>query len=679
MLNPLLHLTPLPKFSDVKPEHIKPALNKILRENRKKIASLVADQAPRTWDNLMHPLEEIDDHLSQMWSVVSHLAAVCSTDELRTVYDACLPKLSKYATEMGQNSWLYNAIKSLAAPEIFNTLDYAQQQVIRNELRDFELAGVNLPEEAKIRYGQIQQNLSLLTAKFEHNLMDATQGWTKHITDEAELAGLPGHAIAAAKETAVERGLDGYLLTLEAPSYIAIMMHADSQQLRHEVYTAFMTRSSDQGPNAGRWDNTEIMKQILAARKNLAEVLGYPNYAELSLVQKMAKKPEDVIHFLNALALASVQKAHEEFNELKKFTKEHYGIEDLHAWDIGYYSEKLREFQFQFSQEEVRPYFPEDQVLSGLFTIVQKLFGIEVKEVDEVDVWHPDVRFFDVFGSNGELKGQFYLDLYARPNKRGGAWMDECRVRRLTNNQLQTPIAYLTCNFSRPNGNDPALFSHEDVQTLFHEFGHGLHHLLTKINYPDVSGINGVPWDVVELPSQFLENWCWEKPALDLIAKHYQTNEPLPDELFKKMIKAKNFHSAMQMVRQLEFAIFDFHLHMNFDEKDPDQIQRFLNEAREQVCVIPTPEFNRFQHGFSHIFAGGYAAGYYSYKWAEVLSSDAFSKFEEHGIFDQDSGRLFLINILEEGGAKDPRELFVAFRGREPSVEALLKHAGIQS
>jgi oligopeptidase A len=393
----------------------------------------------------------------------------------------------------------------------------------------------------------------------------------------------------------------------------------------------------------------------------------------------MAKKPEEVIHFLNALALASVDKAKQEFDELKQFAHEQYGVSQLAAWDIPYYSEKLREFRYDISDEILRPYFPEDQVLSGLFEIVNKLFGITVKEEKNVDVWHKDVRFFNIFDAHGDLRGQFYLDLYARPNKRGGAWMDECRVRRLVNSHVQTPIAFLICNFNRPVGNDPALFSHDDVSTLFHEFGHGLHHLLTKVDYADVSGINGVPWDAVEMPSQFLENWCFEKPALDLIARHYKTKEPIPDDLYQKMIAAKNFQAAMQMVRQLEFAIFDFHLHMFFNDAEENQIQRFLDETREKVCVIPIPEFNRFQHGFSHIFAGGYAAGYYSYKWAEVLSSDAFSKFLENGIFDQATGISFLENILEKGGATDPMQLFIAFRGREPSVEALLRQSGIHS
>ncbi len=679
MTNPLFNLKPLPKFSEVKPEHVLPALDEILKENREQIAKMLEQGTHWTWDNLMHVLEEIDDRLSQMWSVINHLAAVCSTEELRKVYDAALPKLSEYSTEMGQHIGLYTAIKSLTEENRFNKLNHAQQRVLENEMRDFRLAGVHLSPEAKKHYGELQQLLSLLTAKFEHNLMDATHAWTMLIQEEKELAGLPPMAIAAAKETAKARGLEGYLFTLEHPSFSAVMAYADSSQFRHDMYIAYMTRCSDQGPNAGQWDNTDIMRQILVTRKQIAEVLGYANYAELSLVPKMAKKPEEVIHFLNALALASVEKAHEEFNDLKTFAKENYGIEKLEAWDIAYYSEKLRHARYDISQEMLRPYFPENQVLNGLFDIVHLLFGINIKEQKGVDVWHEDIRFFNIFSNSGELRGQFYLDLYARPNKRGGAWMDECRVRRVINSTVQVPIAYLTCNFNRPVGNDPALFTHEEVSTLFHEFGHGLHHLLTTIDYAEVSGINGVPWDAIEFPSQFLENWCWEKPALDLIARHYKTNEPIPDDLFEKMLKAKNFQAAMHMVRQLEFAIFDFHLHMLFNEEEENQIQRFLDEAREQVCVIPIPEFNRFQHGFSHIFSGGYAAGYYSYKWAEVLSSDAFSKFEENGIFDKETGRSFLTNILEQGGAKDPMELFIAFRGREPKVESLLKQIGIHS
>lgn len=677
--NPLLNLEPLPAFSKVKPEDVEPALDLLLAENRKKVADILADSKERTWENLMEPLEEMDDKLGQMWSVVSHMNAVCSTDELRKAYDASLIKLSEYGTEMGQNYNLYSAIKTLAKNKDAQHLNPTQQKVLENELRDFKLSGVNLDPEAKKAYAVLQERLTTLTAKFDHNLLDATTAWTKLVTDESLLSGLPELTKQTAKEVAQAGGQEGYLFTLEQPCYVAVVTYADSREFRREMYNAYVTRSSDQGPHAGQFDNTQIMHDILDSRKKLAEILGYPDYAQLSLVRKMAKTPEEVITFLNSLALASVKTAHKEFQELKDFAKENYGANEINAWDIAYYSEKLREFRYDISQESLRPYFPEEQVVNGLFAIVNKLFGITIKETKDVDVWHKDVRFFSVYGPQGELRGQFYLDLYARSKKRGGAWMDECRGRRLVNSHVQTPIAYLTCNFNRPVGNDPALFTHDDVITLFHEFGHGLHHLLTKIDYAEVSGINGVPWDAVELPSQFLENWCWEKSALALISKHYKTGEPLPDALFEKMLKAKNFQSAMQMVRQLEFSIFDFHLHMFFNPEDNhQQIQRFLDEVRQQVCVIPVPEFNRFQHGFSHIFAGGYAAGYYSYKWAEVLSSDAFSKFEENGIFDKATGESFLHNILEQGGSRDPLELFVKFRGREPTVDALLRHSGIQ-
>lgn len=586
--------------------------------------------------------------------------------------------MAEYSTQMGQNVELFTAIETLVKGNEFSELNEAQQKLLNNELRDFRLAGVNLPKEAKQQYAELQRSLTLLTAKFDHNLLDATQGWAKHIIDEEKLQGLPDIIKEIAKKTAKEKGLVGYLFTLEQPIYVAVVTYADNEELRRDMYQAYVTRSSDQGPNAGKWDNTDVMRQILLSRKKVAEVLGFANYAELSLEQKMAKNPEEVERFLNDLALASLKKAHEEFAELKAFVKEKSGVSDIAAWDIAYYSEKLRQFRYAFSEESVRPYFPEYQVIDGLFSVVNKLFGVTIKEVKGVDVWHKDVRFFEIYNGD-ELRGRFYLDLYSRPNKRGGAWMDECRVRRYKKDgSIQTPIAFLTCNFNAPVGNDPALFSHDEVITLFHEFGHGLHHLLTKINYADVSGINGVPWDVVELPSQFLENWCWEKEALEFIAKHYKTGELLPGDLYQKMINAKNFQTAMHMVRQLEFAMFDFRLHLHFKEEEGhDQIQRFLNEVRDQVCVIPQPEFNRFQHGFSHIFAGGYAAGYYSYKWAEVLSSDAFSKFEENGIFDKETGKLFLHTILEQGGSKDPLELFIEFRGRAPRTEALLKHSGI--
>ena len=456
-----------------------------------------------------------------------------------------------------------------------------------------------------------------------------------------------------------------------------VMSYADNRDLREEMYTAFATKASDQGPNAGKWDNTEVMADILKLRHELANLLGFANHAERSLATKMAQTPEQVLAFLNDLAARSKPIAEKEFAELKAYAKETAEMEDLQAWDVTYFAEKLRQQRYSISQEELKPYFPEDKVVSGLFAVVNRLYGLEISEQKDIDSWHKDVRFFEIHDADGELRGQFYLDLYARQHKRGGAWMDECLVRRKTAKGIQTPVAFLTCNFSEPVGDKPALFTHDEVTTLFHEFGHGLHHMLTKVDYAGVSGINGVAWDAVELPSQFMENWCWEREALDLISGHYESGEKLPDDLYQKMIAARNFQSAMMMLRQLEFSLFDFRLHLEFEPDDGNQVDKILAEVREQVAVVKPPKFNRFAHSFGHIFAGGYAAGYYSYKWAEVLSADAFSKFEENGIFDRKPGLEFLSNILEQGGSKEPMELFIAFRGREPEIDALLRHSGI--
>jgi oligopeptidase A len=550
--------------------------------------------------------------------------------------------------------------------------------VIDNAVRDFRLSGVELSQTDRDKFKQISQQLTELTAKFEENLMDATHAWKKHITDETLLAGLPESTIAMAEQFAKRDGLDGWLFTLDFPSYMPVMSYADNRELREEMYTAFATKASDQGPNAGKWNNTEVMEGILKLRHELAQLIGFNNHAERSLATKMAQSPQQVLDFLNDLAQRSKPIAEKEFAELKAYAKEQGHEGDLQSWDVTYFAEKLRQQRYSISQEELKPYFPENKVVLGLFAVVNRLYGLEIKERHDIDVWHKDVRFFDIFDSEGELRGQFYLDLYARNHKRGGAWMDECLVRRQTENGIQTPVAFLTCNFSEPVGDKPALFTHDEVTTLFHEFGHGLHHMLTKIDYAAVSGINGVAWDAVELPSQFMENWCWEREALDLISGHYETGEVLPQDLFDKMIAARNFQSAMMMVRQLEFSLFDFRLHLEFDPEDPsNQVDKILNEVRDQVAVVKAPSFNRFAHSFSHIFAGGYAAGYYSYKWAEVLSADAFSKFEENGIFDRDTGIEFLQAILEKGGSKEPMELFVDFRGREPEIDALLRHSGI--
>ncbi|MBD3609907.1 MAG: oligopeptidase A [Gammaproteobacteria bacterium] len=680
MSNPLLSLTGLPPFSQIKPEHVVPAVEYFIQQNSKQIEELLDSHSQYTWENLVQPLEELDDRMNQMWSPVSHMNSVVNSDELREAYNACLPKLSAYAAEMGQNQRLFNAFQQVHDSDAFQQLDVAQQKIINNALRDFRLAGVDLPEDKKARYKAIQQEMSGLTAKFEENLLDATHGWFKHITDEAEVAGIPSSSRALARQAAKEREVEGWVFTLEFPSYYAVMSYAEARELRKEMYQAYVTRASEKGPNAGQWDNSQIMEDILRLRHELAQILGFSNYAERSLVTKMAKEPEQVMSFLKDLADRSLGMAQDELNELHEYARAQHGIDKLENWDIAYYSEKQQEEKFDFTQEDLKPYFPETRVVPGMFEVVKRLYGLEIKEVSGVDSWHKDVRFYEIRNADGDIRGQFYLDLYSRSKKRGGAWMDECISRkRNADGSIQTPVAYLTCNFSAPVEGKPALFTHDEVITLFHEFGHGLHHMLTQIDYPGVSGISGVAWDAVELPSQFMENWCWERDAVDLISGHYENDEKLPDDLYNKMLAAKNFQSGMTMVRQLEFAMFDLRMHREYDEAQGARIQEILNEVRAEVAVVPQPDYNRFQHSFSHIFAGGYAAGYYSYKWAEVLSSDAFAKFEEKGIFDRDTGVEFLECILEQGGAREPMELFVDFRGREPEIDALLRHSGISA
>ena len=676
--NPLLTMTGLPPFSHITAEHVEPAIDTLLAENRKTVDELLAATEDYTWDNLIQPLEDMDDRLSRVWSPISHMNSVVNSEALRTAYNACLPKLSEYGTEMGQNVRLYQAYKVIKDSKQYEQLDTAQKKVIDNALRDFHLSGVDLPDAKKARFKKIQQQLSQLTTKFEENVLDATQGWTKQIDDETRLVGLSESARAMAKQAATQKQLSGWLFTLDFPSYFAVMTYADDRGLRSEMHQAYVTRASDQGPNAGKWDNSNVMDEILALRHELAQLLGYKTYAVRSLVTKMADNPERVLGFLHDLAKRSKSVADKELLELEAFARNEHGIEQLEPWDIGYYSEKLRQHTYAISQEELKPYFPETYVIPGMFEVVKRLYGISIQAVDTVDVWHPDVRFYEIRDEDGNLRGEFYLDLYARENKRGGAWMDDCIGRkRNIDNTVQTPVAYLTCNLTPPIGDEPALFTHDEVITLFHEFGHGLHHMLTCVDHVGVSGINGVAWDAVELPSQFMENWCWEKEALDLIAKHYQTRNNIPEEMYNRMYAAKNFQAGMQMVRQLEFALFDFRLHHEYDPAKGAHIQQILNEVRQEVAVIKPAPYNRFQHSFTHIFAGGYAAGYYSYKWAEVLSADAFSLFEEEGIFNHQTGLKFLRAVLEQGGTREPMDLFVQFRGREPEIDALLRHSGI--
>ncbi|MBE3669923.1 oligopeptidase A [Vibrio navarrensis] len=678
MSNPLLTFTDLPPFSQIKPEHVKPAVEQAIADCRAKIDQVLADNSNPSWESVIAPIEEVDDRLSRIWSPVSHMNSVVNSDELRDAYESCLPMLSEYGTWVGQHKGLFEAYKTIKASDEYQKLTQAQKKTITDSLRDFELSGIGLPADEQHRYGEISKRMSELSSKFSNNTLDATMGWTKHITDEKELAGMPESALAAAKAAAEAKELDGYLLTLDVPSYLPVMTYCDNQALRREVYEAYVTRASDRGPNAGKWDNTEIINEQLKLRYEIARMLGFNTYSEKSLATKMAESPAQVLGFLNDLATKAKPQGEREVEELRQFAEQEFGVSELNVWDIAYYSEKQKQHLFQISDEELRPYFPESKAVSGLFEVLKRVFGMSVQERQGVDVWHKSVRFFDIFDAQGTLRGSFYLDLYAREHKRGGAWMDECRVRRVNaQGELQTPVAYLTCNFNRPIGNKPALFTHDEVVTLFHEFGHGIHHMLTQVTTGAVSGINGVPWDAVELPSQFLENWCWEEEALAFISGHYETGEPLPKAMLEKMLAAKNFQSAMGILRQLEFGLFDFTLHTEFDPEVGPRVLETLAQVKQKVAVLPAVEWARASHSFGHIFAGGYSAGYYSYLWAEVLSSDAFSRFEEEGIFNAETGQSFLHNILEMGGSEEPMELFKRFRGREPQIDALLRHSGI--
>jgi len=678
--NPLFMMTGLPPFAQIKSEHIEPAVAQAIKLCRQSIESVLATDGPYTWANLVVPLEESDDKLGRIWSPVGHLNGVLNSDELRVAYEACLPLLSEYSTWVGQHKPLFEAYQQIANSDDFATLSAVQQKVINDALRDFKLSGIALDEQQQQRYGEISMRLSELGSKFSNNVLDATSGWTKLVTDESELAGLPQSAIDAAAAAAKEKDQQGFLFSLDIPSYLPVLTYCDSAKLRQELYRAFTTRASDQGPNAGQWDNSEVINETVALRHELSLLLGFDSFADKSLATKMAESPSQVVGFLEDLAAKSKPQAQRDLAELTAFAKENHNAQDLKAWDLSYYGEKLKQHTYAISDEELRPYFPEQKAVNGLFEVVSRLYGLTIVEQHDVETWHKDVRFFNISDVNGEHRGSFYLDLYARAHKRGGAWMDDCLARRVkSDNSLQSPVAYLTCNFNKPVGDKPALFTHDELVTLFHEFGHGLHHMLTKIDIAAVSGINGVPWDAVELPSQFLENWCWQEEALAFISGHYETGEPLPKDMLDKLLAARNYHSAMQMLRQLEFSLFDFRLHLEFDPAQGAKISEVLSDVRAQYSVVIPPAFNRFQHGFSHIFAGGYAAGYYSYKWAEVLSADAFSKFEQEGIFNRDTGLSFLQNVLEMGGSKAPMELFKGFMGREPKVDALLRHSGIEA
>ena len=676
MNNPLLETHELPPFDLIKPEHVLPAIETRLAANLRAIDELL-DAGQTTWSGLVSVIEQMEDELRQAYSAVGHMNAVVNTPELREAWNGCLPRLSEYETALGQNPRLFKAYEAIAASAEYAQLGKAERKALDNALRDFRLSGIDLPREQQQRFAEIGKRLAALSGQFNDNVLDATMAWSKLISDESELAGLPASALALASQTAEQRGEQGYLFTLEFPSYMPVLTYCENQPLRREMYEAYVTRASDLGPNAGQWDNSQVMTEILTLEKEKARLLGFNNYAELSLATKMAQSTDQVLTFLDDLASHAKPAAVTEFDELCEFARTTFGAADINPWDLGFYAEKLKESKFSVSDEALRPYLPAPTVILGMFEVVKRLFDLEIVQVEDIKTWHPDVTTYNIF-KNGALIARFYLDLYARQHKQGGAWMDDCRVRRRrADGSLQLPVAYLTCNFSAPVGGQPALLTHDEVVTLFHEFGHGLHHMLTRVACADVSGINGVAWDAVELPSQFMENWCWQEEALAFISGHYETGEPLPTALLQKVLAAKNFQSAMQMVRQVEFSLFDFRLRCEFDPTQPQQIQSLLDEVRSRVAVTQTAPFNRFQHGFGHIFGGGYAAGYYSYKWAEVLSADAFSRFQQEGIFNRQTGEKFLATILEQGGSEAPMDMFVAFMGREPEITALLRQEGI--
>lgn len=677
--NPLLDMLEqarLPDFGAIKPEHALPAVERLIDESRQAMDRSITGGATPSWETVIDPLDTAEDRLGRGFAPVAHLHAVMDSPDWRDAFSACLPKLSEFASELGQNTALFDTVQALRDSQAFGRLDAAQQRVVDDMLRDFRLAGVALDDKAKARYKEIAQRQSELATTYQQHVLDATQAWRKQVTDGSRLTGLPDSALSLLAQNARDRELDGWLITLDAPSSSAVLAYADDRELRAEVYEALSTRASDVGPNAGDFDNSALIEEILALRHESAQLLGFDNYAELSLYTKMADSPTQIERFLLEMAERTRERARAELEQLQSFAAEE-GIDTLNAWDLSYYSVKLKQQHYDFSAEDLRPYFPLASVVEGLFRVVERLYGVHITARDDVSTWHEDVSVYTIRSDAGEYLSIFYLDPYAREGKHGGAWMSGFQSRRKHAEGIQLPVAFLTCNFSPPVGDDPALLTHGDVITLFHEFGHGLHHMLTRVDYAPLAGITGVEWDAVELPSQFMENWCWERESLALFARHYRTGDPLPDELFDKLVASRHYMAAGQILQQVELSLFDLRLHRDYAPDQGVDVLAKLDAVRDEVAVMKPPPWSRLPHTFEHVFAGGYAAGYYSYTWAEVLSADAFAAFEETSLFDPQTGKRFLAEILARGSTRDAMDNFVAFRGREPSIDALLRHSGL--
>jgi oligopeptidase A len=671
--NPLLDFSGLPRFSEIRPEHIGPAVELLVAQGREAIERVACAQGAPAWETLVQPLDDANERLARAWAQVSHLNAVVNTPQLREAYNAALPRVTQFFTEQGQDPRLHAAFRALHAARGFAALPAARRRFVENELRDFRLGGAELPPEQKARFREVKEELAKLGSRFQDNLLDATNAFSLYVTDAAQLSGIPEDVLATGREAARRDGHEAVKLTLHMPCYLPVMQYADHHGLRERMYRANATRASELGKP--EWDNAPNIRRILELRAEVARLLGYASYAEVSLASKMAGSAAQVLDFLEDLARRARPFAERDMQELTAFARDELDLADLRACDIPYVSEKLRQSRYAFSDQEVKQYFPESEVLAGMFRLVETLYGVHIRPA-EAETWHPTVRFFELVDGAGERVGRFYLDLYAREGKRGGAWMDDAINRRRLGERVQTPVAFLTCNFSAPVGGKPALFTHDEVTTLFHEFGHGLHQLLTQVDELGVAGINGVEWDAVELPSQFMENFCWEWDVVRPMTRHVDNGGRIPRALFDRMLAAKNFQSGMQFVRQLEFALFDMRLHHGFDPAS-GSVADVLAEVRRAVAVYPVPEYNRFASQFSHIFAGGYAAGYYSYKWAEVLSSDAYSAFEEAGVLNPEVGARFRREVLAAGGSRPALDSFVAFRGRRPQIDALLRHNGM--